>query len=119
MDLIVDLTAEFGRIPRGTYTFEYVCLPILDHSVPELKALVELVDKLKSHKGKILVHCAVGHGRSGMVVAALVIATQEEPDVAAAIDLVRKSRNGVQLNIVQMQLLNNYASKLRKNQSSA
>lgn len=64
VDHFVDLTAEFVdpamlRARRG-----YRCFPILDWGVPNAAALRALVDKLD---GRAYLHCAQGHGRSGIV----------------------------------------------------
>ena len=103
--LVVDLTSEFGE-PRGLRQGRsYLCLPALDNAAPEREAFCDVVRQVSGWEGGVYVHCALGHGRSALVVAAVVMARglAATPDEAAA--LVRRARPGVRLNRAQKAFL--------------
>lgn len=73
----------------------YIHYPIRDFSIPRSyksfhKFMKQISDKLK--KENILIHCAGGHGRTGMVAAGLAVYKRRTP--SAAITLIRKARPG-------------------------
>jgi protein-tyrosine phosphatase len=105
VDMVVDLTAEFPE-PRGVRQGrEYVCLPILDNTAPDESSLRRLVERVVAWPGVVLVHCANGHRRSGLVVAAVLLARGEAADAAEAIKIVKAARPGVRLKKAQRELL--------------
>ncbi len=100
---VVDLTAEFPE-PEGVRTGrEYICAPTLDASVPS--DFEELVERVLDLPSPTYVHCAQGHGRSGTLVAALLMAIGTAREVDEAISIVRKARPGVRLNALQKAFL--------------
>ena len=104
-DLVVDLTAELPE-PRGVVVGRsYVCLPTLDALAPPLDSMRELVKRVAAWPGTALVHCAAGHGRSAVVVAAVLLARGLAASPKEAQQLVRKARPGVSLNRPQRRLL--------------
>ena len=71
--LIVDLTSEFGE-PRGVRTGRtYLCLPALDNAAPDGEGFAKAVRKATGWDGAVYVHCALGHGRSALVAAAVLV----------------------------------------------
>ena len=72
--LVVDLTAEFREPAKVRSGREYRCLPVLDASVPSAEGFRQLVEEVANWPGGVYVHCALGHGRTGMFVAAVLIA---------------------------------------------
>jgi protein-tyrosine phosphatase len=105
VDLIVDLTAEFAE-PSGVRSGRtYVCLPTLDAHVPEETAFRAVVERVAAWPGSAFVHCAAGHGRSALLVAAVLLRRGLAKDVTEAIRLVRARRPGVRLNPGQRRLL--------------
>jgi protein-tyrosine phosphatase len=95
---IVDLTAEFpepANVRRGR---RYLCMPTLDASVPADAVLKNFLDAVVRSPGPVYIHCAEGHGRSGMFAAALLCAKGEAKDVGEAIKLLARARPGVRLN---------------------
>jgi protein-tyrosine phosphatase len=103
--LVVDLTAEFPE-PRGVVRGRlYLCLPVLDTLAPPLTAIRELVAKAAAAPGPVLIHCAVGHGRSALVAAGVLLARGLAPDAQAAEAMIRRARPGVRLKAGQRRLL--------------
>ena len=96
--LVVDLTSEFGE-PRGLRQGRsYHCLPALDNAAPEREAFCDVVRQVSGWEGGVYVHCALGHGRSALVVAAVVMARGLAATPEEAVALVRQARPGVRLN---------------------
>ena len=105
INAVVDLTAEFPE-PEGVRNGrDYICVPTLDASVLVDGHFLELAEKVNRIDGSIYVHCAQGHGRSGTLVAALLLARGEAKSVDDAVARVRKARPGVRLNAQQEALL--------------
>jgi len=68
-DIIVDLTSEFDE-PKKLRTHPgYRNFPILDASTPSVDALHAFINSLPP--GVIYIHCAQGHGRTGLFALAL------------------------------------------------
>lgn len=102
---IVDLTSEFARCRAVIEGRKYYCLPILDRFVPLKKELLDLIERLSKEKGGIYIHCAMGHGRSAMVAAALIIARGLADNPEDAIQRIKAARPGIKLNAAQRKLL--------------
>jgi protein-tyrosine phosphatase len=105
VNLIVDLTVEFPE-PRGVRAGRsYLCLPILDAFVPAERPLRELVERVAAWPGTVYIHCALGHGRSAMVAAAVILKRKLAADVKQAEALIRQVRPAVRLKPSQRRLL--------------
>jgi protein-tyrosine phosphatase len=103
--LVVDLTAEFPE-PRGVRAGKsYVCLPILDASIPGEEALRGLIETVAAWRGRTYLHCALGHGRSAMVAAGVLVKRGIAENVRQAVKIVRQARPGARLKRPQWQLL--------------
>ena len=95
-DLVITMTtqAELERKGAGTLGTDlanerigWVHAPVADFGVPQdldWPALRDRVLALLAGRGRVLVHCFGGCGRSGMVVLRLMIAAGEAPDAAIA-----------------------------------
>jgi protein-tyrosine phosphatase len=119
IDLVVDLTAEFAE-PRGVARGRtYWCLPVLDACAPAAPALHDLVRKLAAWPGDVYVHCAMGHGRSALVVASVLLARGLAKDAAQAEEVVRRVRPGVRLGPAQRRLLAELASAANPDAASS
>ena len=102
---VIDVTCEFpepGAIVRGT---RYLCLPTLDAAAPGRDELLALLAKARDLPDVIYVHCAAGHGRSAMVVAALLLTRGLAADAKEALAIMRRARPGVRLTPAQYRLL--------------
>lgn len=105
MDLVVDLTAEFFK-PRHVETGRiYVCLPTLDSSAPEEVGFRQLIAKIAACRGNVYIHCALGHGRSATVAAAVLMMRGVADSPSRALDLLRRARPAVKITRPQRRLL--------------
>lgn len=108
---VVDMTCEFVERREVVDGRRYRCLPTPDGHVPRLGALARAVEEAAMSTGPLYVHCAMGHGRSAMFVAALlrrgVASTVDE-----AVSMVRSKRAAVRVNAVQWRLLEEYREGL-------
>lgn len=108
VSLVVDVTAEFPApvFPAGV---SYLCVPILDGSAPPERVLRDLVAKADAWPGPVYIHCAQGHGRSALVMAAVLLARGLAPDAPGAEALLRRARPAVGLKRAQRRLLERLA----------
>ncbi len=96
--LVVDLTSEFGE-PRAVRTGRaYLCLPTLDNAAPSREAFGEAVRRAAACDGAVYVHCALGHGRSALVAAAVLRARGLAGSPEEALAQIKQARPGVRLN---------------------
>ena len=97
---VVDLTSELPRaLPE--LGLRYVCLPTLDTSVASDPELAALLERIEGEPGPLYVHCAMGHGRSATVAAALLIRRGLSANVDEAIAHMKRIRPGVHLHAAQ------------------
>jgi hypothetical protein len=106
---VLDLTSEFSELPALRKGPEYRCIPLLDTFAPTREQLIAGVQFIRRHiaDGPVLVHCALGHGRSATLAAAYLMAAGVADDTDSAEKLVRMRRPGVKLSIAQRAALNN------------
>ena len=91
-DAVFDLTGE--QPPLDDVEF-YVRWIIEDGPAPDfstLRGLADLVDDMRRDGKRVLIHCAAGINRSGLLMAAALI--RGGTDAQEAIDLVRAARTG-------------------------
>lgn len=107
IELVVDLTAEFAEPSAVRQNRKYLAHPILDAGIPfDPTRFREAVSEVARFEGRIYVHCAMGHGRTGTFVAALLVARGLASDPTAALRLIREKRPGAKLNAEQRRFLN-------------
>jgi hypothetical protein len=102
----IDLTSEFPepRFVRGSSG--YVSYPILDGSIPKVSDLNKMFSGLKGES--LFIHCAQGHGRTGLVAAAYLVFSGKVADVDEAISLLQRVRPRLRLSIEQKAFLKKY-----------
>ena len=100
MELVVDLLAEFPKPAYHPPDAAYICLPTVDGFVPDPGPYAQAVEKAAA-AGRVLVHCANGHGRSAAFAAALLVRRGSAADVDAAMELIRKARPACRLTPAQ------------------
>lgn len=113
---VLDLTAEFTEPAALRGAEQYRCLPVLDHTPPTPEQLQRALEFIEAHRqgGPVLVHCAAGHGRSALVLAAWLLHTGQATDPDAAMARLRQSRPNVALNAEQRAALDAFAAGLRQ-----
>jgi protein-tyrosine phosphatase len=103
----VDLTAEFQEAETARSCTGYLAFPILDGSIPSLEALDTAISNLRP--GPTLVHCAQGHGRTGLFTLALLLKSDVIGDVDEGLELLGKIRPALRLNADQLDFIRAYA----------
>jgi hypothetical protein len=109
---VLDLAPEFTEVRALRRLPGYRSLPVLDATAPSWEELGTAVAWLREQvdRGPVLVHCALGHGRSGTVVIAYLVAAGRVTEVREGLALVRAHRPGVGLHPGQAALLRRYAA---------
>jgi len=107
--VIVDMTAELPA--RATAEVRYLCLPTLDGYVPEFTRFARLVDEVATIEEPVYVHCAEGHGRSGMFATAVVLRRGFAGTVDDAITSLRVARPGIRLARAQRALVRRWQER--------
>jgi protein-tyrosine phosphatase len=103
---IIDLTCEFLD-PAGIRARPgYRCLQILDAGTPLPEALAGLARRIAlPQQGRLLIHCANGHGRAGLVAAAWLVAQGLARSPAEALEQLRAARPRIRLRRIQRDAL--------------
>jgi protein-tyrosine phosphatase len=109
-DNYVDLTAEFAEPSAIRRRFGYVCFPILDGGAPTPEALREAVGRLRP--GTTFIHCAQGHGRTGLVALAVLLTSGAARDIEDGLQILRAARPGIRLNPDQQRCIDRFAEEL-------
>lgn len=94
VERLVDLTAEMP-VPPDAGGLDYHCLPTLDRTAPSVDAARQLLDQLMAERRPTLVHCAMGHGRSPVIVIAVLMRAGAAYETALA--QVKRTRPRVRL----------------------
>ena len=105
----VDLTAEFEEPTPIRKRAGYRCFPILDASVPSYAALRGVVEETSS--GRAFVHCAQGHGRTGLFALALLLRRGSVHSVDEGVSILKRLRPAVRLNKEQTAFAHRYLTK--------
>ncbi|BCM90180.1 putative protein YnbD [Abditibacteriota bacterium] len=90
---VLDLTCEFAEVPF-LRRLNYRSIAILDTRAPTLEQLQEGADFLlqSAAYGPVYVHCALGHGRSALFVAAYLVRSGQAKTAGEAVEMVRAKR---------------------------
>lgn len=118
VELIVDLTCEMLE-PAGVIGGRcYKACPILDGFIPREEPFLEWMLYLRDYPGTLLIHCAQGHGRTGLVAAALLLAKGIAGTPSEAISQIQAVRPSVHLNRMQRLFLDRVADRCRNVRSA-
>jgi hypothetical protein len=98
---VVDLTSEFPEPVALRSVSNYVAAPMLDASVLPPQSLANLASRIAMADTPVYIHCAQGHGRTGLVAALLLLARGDAENPDAAMQMIQSSRPLVGLNGVQ------------------
>lgn len=107
---ILDVTAEFDGLDWSQFEdhIEYLNIPILDHSVPTSAQLNQAVNwlhrQVRANK-QVLIHCALGRGRSVLVLAAYLVCKNKHRDFAEVLQQIKQVRKTAGLNKWQLRAL--------------
>ena len=103
---ILDLTSEFAGVGSGWEGLAYATIPLLDTRDPTTAQIQAAVDFIIAHRDhQVLVHCALGHGRSATMVAAVLLRLGVAQDPDKAEELLREVRPGVRIHPGQRRAL--------------
>ncbi|MCO4786498.1 MAG: dual specificity protein phosphatase family protein [Marinomonas atlantica] len=107
---VLDVTAEFNSLNWTLLgeDIDYLNVPILDHSVPTETQVKRALNWIKTHRkdGKsVVVHCALGRGRSVFMLAAYLLSQHPDKTPAAIIKLVKSKRQSAHLNKRQLHVI--------------
>lgn len=121
--VVVDITCEF---PKGLQNFDedqYICLPCLDKTMPPVadveRAVLQVLRLIENGKRSgakpvVYVHCANGHGRSAIFIAACLMLLGEVQSPIDALQMFQKSRPAAGWNKEQEKVGLEIVEKVRK-----
>jgi protein-tyrosine phosphatase len=95
---LLDLAAEFPR--PAVVVQHYRSLPLLDGAIPTDEQLEQAAGWISQQlpAGPVLVHCAFGHGRTGLTVLHWLLQNNHVTDVAAGVERLKQLRPGFDLS---------------------
>ncbi|WP_269519434.1 diacylglycerol kinase family protein [Alteromonas sp. BMJM2] len=107
---ILDVTAEFDGLDYTALRedYQYLNIPVLDHTSPTSEQLIHAInwiDQQIAADRNVVVHCALGRGRSVLVVAAYLLAKDSSLTVEQAMQSINTIRETARLNKKQMSAL--------------
>ena len=105
-DVVVDLTSEFEEPSGIRRRIGYVSFPILDAAAPSPRLLREVISALPA--GTVYIHCAQGHGRTGLFALALLLHRREVASLEEGLGLLKSVRPGIGLSHAQMRCIEAY-----------
>jgi len=116
-DNFVDLTAEFSEPSVIRRSPSYRCFPILDGAAPTPEALRAAVASLRP--GRTYVHCAQGHGRTGLFALAVLLDSGVAGSVEDGMRMLSAVRPAIRLSREQERCIETYARASRATGGSA
>lgn len=111
VETIVDLTCEQVEPAAIRQRPHHVCFPILDATAPRLDEFRAAIERVAAAE-RVLIHCAQGHGRTGLFAAALLLRRGLASTPEQALARISAARPGVRLSRVQEQALRDYAGAI-------
>ncbi|CAM3683069.1 Diacylglycerol kinase [Vibrio aerogenes CECT 7868] len=113
---IVDVTAEFAGLESAVSDkqFDYLNIPVLDHKAPKsdrLRHALNWIDLHVSRSESVVVHCALGRGRSVFVVAAYLLSKDTTLSVEQVLKQLNDVRSTARLNSYQVSILKSMKSQ--------
>ncbi|ASM52124.1 hypothetical protein PESP_b0584 [Pseudoalteromonas espejiana DSM 9414] len=107
---ILDVTCEFDGLEWSSTqeNISYLNIPVLDHSVPTHSQLNQAINWIHHHikeDRRVVVHCALGRGRSVFVMAAYLLSQNKDADVHQILAQIKETRETANLNKHQLRHL--------------
>jgi protein-tyrosine phosphatase len=109
-DNFVDLTAEFPEPSSIRRSPSYRCFPILDGAAPTPEALRAAVASLRP--GRTFIHCAQGHGRTGLFALAVLLSSGVARSVEDGMRMLSAVRPAIRLSREQHGCIQIYAQNV-------
>ena len=109
IDHVIDLTCEFNE-PKALRERSYHSFPILDGFTPHAETLREWIEQAAALPGVVYVHCAEGHGRTGLFAAALLLRQEMFSEADEVIEFLQSKRPLIRLGKRQREALDAIAS---------
>jgi hypothetical protein len=109
-DNVVDLAAEFPEPCSIRRSPSYWSFPILDGGAPTPEALRSAIAALRP--GRTFVHCAQGHGRTGLFALAVLLTSGVARNVEDGLRVLSAARPGISLSREQRRCIEIYAQNL-------
>jgi len=104
IDHVIDLTCEFTEA-KQLRSVDYHSFQILDGFVPPTDHLRRWVAHGATLSGTIYIHCAEGHGRTGLFAAVLLVTLGHFDNVNDALEFIKSKRPLVRLGSRQLATL--------------
>ncbi len=101
---VIDLTCEFNE-PEKLRSRSYYSFQVLDGFVPTCDQLCDWVEAASKLQGNLYIHCAEGHGRTGLFAAALLLYRGDFQTVESALQFIQSKRPLVRLGSLQFKTL--------------
>ncbi|WP_395738970.1 hypothetical protein [Prosthecobacter sp.] len=109
---ILDMTAEFAEPATVRNGIRYILLPTLDASAPSVETLVATLRTLQPDE-HVFIHCAQGHGRTGLAALALLLHRGEAGGIEEGLAMLRNIRPRIGLSPEQHSCLKQCLARLR------
>jgi len=109
---VLDLTCEFSEA-HFLRSLNYRSIPVLDTRAPTFEQLrqgAEFIER-NAKDGAVYVHCALGHGRSALFVAAYLIQSGYAQNAEDAVQLVSQKREKIEVSRQQLALLQRFVAR--------
>ena len=101
---VIDLTCEFNE-SKNMSDLNYYSFPILDGSTPDPTKFGQWLDQVVNLPGKKYIHCAEGHGRTGLFAAAYLVKSGRSESVDEALEVLKGARPLLRLGSKQLAYL--------------
>ena len=107
---ILDVTCEFDGLEWSSTqeNINYLNIPVLDHRVPsdaQLNQAINWIHQQIKQGHRVVVHCALGRGRSVFVMAAYLLSQNKNADVHTLLAKIKETRQTANLNKYQLRHL--------------
>lgn len=106
---ILDVTAEFDGLDWSASgeNLNYLNLPVLDHQSPSTEQLTQAINwiDVQVEQHGVVVHCALGRGRSVFIVAAYLLSKNKDWTIPQALEAIHGVRKTAGLNPQQLKAL--------------
>lgn len=111
---VLDATAEFNALEWSLLDkdVDYMNVPTLDHQAPDMKKVIMGINWVNKHRNRdknVLIHCALGRGRSVFMAAAWLLSEDKSRSVREVLEQINSKRQTAKLNSKQLRALDEIA----------